>query len=80
MAKKSRRSRRKRRPAAKGTARSGVPASTGENAGIRASGPIGTSASDFATQYSYVYGDLKRIAVIAGTLLAALVALSVLID
>ena len=80
MAKKSRRSRRKRRPAAGGAARAGVPAATGEGAGIRPSGSVGSSASDFARQYSYVYSDLKRIALIAGTLLAALVALSFLID
>jgi len=80
MAKKSRRARRKRKPAAKGAAQAGVPASTGEEAGIRPSGPVGSSASDFARQYAYVYGDLKRIALIAGTLLAALVALSLLID
>jgi hypothetical protein len=80
MAKKSRRARRKRRPAVKDAARAGVPASTGDEAGIRSSGPVRGSASDFARQYSYVYSDLKRIAVIAGTLLAALVALSFLID
>jgi hypothetical protein len=80
MAKKSRRARRKRKPAAKGAARAGVPASTVDEAGVRPSGPAMGSASDFAKQYSYVYSDLKRIAVIAGTLLAALVALSFLLD
>lgn len=35
---------------------------------------------DFAEQYAYVYGDLKRIAIIAGTLLAALVVLSFVIS
>lgn len=44
------------------------------------SAPVGGSAADFSRQYSYVYNDLKRIALIAGTLLAALVALSFLID
>jgi hypothetical protein len=80
MAKKSRRARRKRRPATGSAARAGVPVSTGQGAGTRPSGTVGGSASDFARQYSYVYADLKRIALIAGTLLAALVALSVLID
>jgi hypothetical protein len=35
-----------------------------------------TSGQGFAVQYSYVYDDLKRIALLAGTLLVVLVALS----
>ncbi len=38
-----------------------------------------TSAQGFAAQYSYVYDDLKRIAVLAGTLLVVLIALSFVI-
>jgi hypothetical protein len=35
-----------------------------------------TSGQGFSAQYSYVYDDLKRIALLAGTLLVVLVALS----
>lgn len=80
MAKKSRRARRKRRPTAGDAARAGVPVPTVDRAVTGPSAPVGGSAADFSRQYSYVYNDLKRIALIAGTLLAALVALSFLID
>ena len=78
MAKKSRRAR--RRTTAKDTARTGTAPAAKRTAETGMSGLGGSSAVDFAEQYAYVYGDLKRIAVIAGTLLAALVALSFVIN
>jgi hypothetical protein len=78
MAKKSRRARRRRAPrdvtqiSVASAAREEVPA-----AGVTR--PANAVASGFAEQYAYVYGDLKRIAVLAVTLLAVLFALSFVI-
>lgn len=78
MAKKSRRARRRR--ASGDVARTGVAAGAKEeSAKGRATGPDAGTSSGFAEQYAYVYGDLKRIAIIAGTLFAILVALSFVI-
>jgi hypothetical protein len=78
MAKKSRRARRKRTP--KKTAPTATAVSpTGERAETRPAETGSTSAQAFAEQYSYVYSDLKRIAILAGSLLAVLVALSFVI-
>jgi hypothetical protein len=41
--------------------------------------PVASSAAQFARQYAYVYDDLKRIAIVAGTLFAVLIVLSFLI-
>jgi hypothetical protein len=42
-------------------------------------GPAKPTGIDLAEQYSYVYDDLKRIAILAGTLFAVLIALSFVI-
>ena len=78
MAKKSRRARRK--ATARDTTRTGTAPASKKTDETGISGLGGSSAMDFAEQYAYVYGDLKRIAIIAGTLLAALVVLSFVIN
>jgi hypothetical protein len=79
MAKRSRRARRRKR-APKTTARTAtVPSPTGTRAETQTTGAGSTSAQGFAEQYAYVYSDLKRIAILAGSLLAVLVALSFVI-
>ena len=78
MAKKSRRARRRTTP--RDTARTGTAPAAERTAETGISGLGGSSALDFAEQYAYVYGDMKRIAIIAGTLLAALVVLSFVIN
>ncbi len=73
--KKSRRARRRRATrAAPGPEAVSAPAE-GEGYG---GGPP-EQLIDFAEQYSYVYGDLKRIAILAGALFAILIALSFVI-
>ena len=79
MAKKSRRARR-RRATAGDTARTGTAPAAKKTDETGMSGLGGSSALGLAEQYAYVYGDLKRIAIIAGTLLAALVVLSFVIN
>ena len=78
MAKKSRRAR--RRTTARATGRTGTAPAAERTAETRIGGLGGSSPLDFAEQYAYVYDDLKRIAIIAGTLLAALVVLSFVIN
>jgi hypothetical protein len=78
MARKSRRARRKR--ASRATAPAVTTPSPVET-GAEARGPRGgsTTAQAFSEQYAHVYGDLKRIGVLAGVLFAVLVALSFVI-
>lgn len=52
---------------------------TREGKVVDAERPVVSSAAEFTKQYAYVYGDLKRIAIVAGTLFAGLIALSFLI-
>lgn len=79
MAKKSRRARRRRvsRQAAPALTTPSPTEETG--AKTRGAGAGSTTAQAFAEQYAHVYGDLKRIAILAGTLFAVLVALSFVI-
>lgn len=78
MAKKSRRARRKRR-ATTAPQRGGV--SKAEKAGVvGAPGLVRATGESLAEQYAYVYGDLKRIAILAGGMLAILIALSFVIE
>jgi hypothetical protein len=78
MAKKSRRVRRKR--ASRSTAPATVTPSPIET-GVASRGPGegSTTAQAFSEQYAHVYGDLKRIGILAGALFAVLVALSFVI-
>ena len=78
MARKSRRAR--RRTTTRDTARTGTAPAAKRTAETGISELGGSSALDLAEQYAYVYGDMKRIAIIAGTLLAALVVLSFVIN
>jgi hypothetical protein len=77
MARKSRSAR--RRSAARDSARAATRPLTREGKGVEADMPVASSAAEFTKQYAYVYGDLKRIAIVAGTLFAGLIALSFLI-
>jgi hypothetical protein len=77
MARKSRRAR--RRSAAKKTGGAAVRALPKEPIENRVSKPVASSIAQFGSQYAYVYGDLKRIAIIAGTLFAVLIVLSFII-
>jgi hypothetical protein len=81
MAKKSRRAKKR----AKKTRR--VPAGRPRQAAL-APGPsvaeetetrVGVKAAQLAEEYRYVYSDLKRIAILAATMLAALIVLSFVI-
>ena len=79
MAKK--RTRRARRARAKRAAQEPEAASTPvEREKVNAAGSAEATAIDFAEQYGYVYEDLKRIAILAGTLFAILIALSFVIS
>lgn len=78
MAKKSRRSRSKR-VGKKAVRKVTTPSPIERSAKAPATQVEATAAQGFAEQYAYVYDDLKRIAVLAGTLLAVLVALSLVI-
>jgi hypothetical protein len=75
MAKKSRRARRKRRDRStqSTTASPSIGRDTG---GVPARVPEILSAADFADEYGYVYNDLKRIAVLAGSFMAILILLA----
>lgn len=79
MAKKSRRARRKRqdRPVQRTTT---PPSSAQGAARAQAQEPETLSGSEFSQEYAYVYSDLRRIAILAGTFLCILVLLSFLID
>jgi hypothetical protein len=77
MARKSRSAR--RRSAARDSARAATRPLTREGKCVEADMPVASSAAEFTKQYAYVYGDLKRIAIVAGTLFAGLIALSFLI-
>jgi len=75
--KKSRRARRRRTTRA-------VPGSAGvsglpKSEQVEAATSTRATAMDFAEQYDYVYDDLKRIAILAGTLFVILIALSFVI-
>jgi hypothetical protein len=78
MAKKSRRTR--RRSKAKKVAGAGASALPRETVKNQAGKPGVSSAARLGSQYAYVYDDLKRIAIIAGALLAVLVVLSFVIQ
>jgi hypothetical protein len=78
MAKKSRRARKKRvQRKAEGLVTTPAPAP--RSVKVLDAQAETTSGQGFAMQYSYVYDDLKRIAVLAGTLFVVLVALSFVI-
>ena len=77
MARKSRRAR--RRAAVRDSTRVAARPLPEEPKGVDAGRPAASSAAEFSRQYAYVYGDLKRIAIVAGSLFAALIALRFLI-
>jgi hypothetical protein len=75
--KKSRRARRRRATrATPGPVAVPTPARSKK---VEAARSTRATAIDFAEQYGYVYDDLKRIAILAGTLFAILIALSFVI-
>ena len=75
--KKSRRARRRRTERdAPGPEAVAMPAKIEK---VTAEGYPRPTGIDLAEQYSYVYDDLKRIAILAGTLFAVLIALSFVI-
>jgi hypothetical protein len=78
MAKKSRRAR-SRRASKKGARTATAPSPTEATLRTPATQARATAAQGFSEQYAYVYDDLKRIAILAGTLFAVLVALSFVI-
>jgi len=73
MAKKSRRA--KKRARKKRSAPAGRPKQPAR--GTKA--PTQEKAAELAEEYRYVYSDLKRIAILAGAMLAALIVLSFVI-
>lgn len=75
--KKSRRARRRRAP--KVAARPEAVSTPGEAKKVKAAGPTRGASIDFAEQYGYLYDDLKRIAILAGTMFAVLILLSFVI-
>jgi hypothetical protein len=77
MARKSRRAR--RRSAATKTVRAGVGALPKEAIENKVGKPAASSVAQLGSQYAYVYGDLKRIGIIAGALFAVLLVLSLVI-
>ena len=77
MARKSRRAR--RRSTAKKVTRARSSALPQQAAETEAGKPGASSTTQFGNQYSYVYDDLKRIAIIAGALFAVLIVLSIVI-
>jgi len=77
MAKKSRRARRRRE--IRGAVKRGTVSKPGERTEVEVAGRARRATSGFAEQYAYVYDDLKRIAIVAGTLFAILIALSFVI-
>jgi hypothetical protein len=81
MAKKSRRARKRSRatrPAPPARKTPSQPSSEIAKATPR-SGAITGKTVDFATEYRYVYADLKRIAITAAAMLAVLIILSFVI-
>lgn len=74
---KSRRARRRR--AARAAARPEGVSTLAKERKVKATEPAGATSIDFAKQYGYVYDDLKRIAILAGTMFGALVLLSFVI-
>ena len=81
MAKKSRHARRRKgRPAPKPMPRPKVPSMPKEAAQAPKSGIVPQeSAIDISEEYRYVYSDLKRIAILAGSMLIVLIVLSIVI-
>jgi len=77
MARKSRRAR--RRAAVRESTIVATRLTAREGTVVEADRPVARSAAEFTEQYAYVYGDLKRIAIVAGALFAVLVVLSFLI-
>lgn len=77
MARKSRRARRRR--AARAAARAGAVSTPAEARKAEAAEPGRATTVDFGEQYGYLYDDLKRIAVLAGTMFAILIVLSFVI-
>ncbi len=75
--KKSRRARRRRAP--KVAARPEAVSTRGEAKKVSTAGPAAGTTTDFAEQYGYVYDDLKRIGILAGTMFAILILLSFVI-
>ncbi len=76
MAKKRRSRRRRKKRAPVAAARSAPP--RGEERAEAKAEP-GVEAVPLAEQYPYVYGDLKRIVILAGTMFAILIILSFVI-
>lgn len=74
MAKKSRRGRRRRVARTTARAKSGYGAKAERK--VETAGAGQATSAGFAEQYAYVYDDLKRIAILAGTFFAMLIALS----
>jgi hypothetical protein len=77
MARKSRSAR--RRSAARASARAAAPPVARDGKIADANKPVASSAAEFTQQYSYVYSDLKRIAIMAAAFFAVLIVLSFLI-
>jgi len=77
MVRKSRRARRRR--AKRAAAKAGAAPKPSEGEKAEAAGTARATSIDFAEQYDYVYDDLKRIAILAGTMFAILIALSFVI-
>ncbi len=77
MGKRSRRGRRRR--AARAAASSETEATRRQGKKDEGTGLATTGTIDFGEQYSYVYDDLKRIAILAGAMFAVLIALSFVI-
>jgi hypothetical protein len=77
MARKSRRAR--RRSAAKKAVAAAARAVPKEPIENKVGRPVATSTAQLGSQYAYVYGDLKRIAIIAASLFAVLIVLSFVI-
>ncbi len=77
MARKSRRAR--RRSTAKKAVGAGARALPKEISENNADRPPASSVVQLGSQYAYVYGDLKRIAIIASALFAVLLVLSFVI-
>ena len=78
MAKKSRRARRRR--ATRGAVKRGAVSKPEDRTEVEVAAGPRPATSGFTEQYAYVYDDLKRIAILAGTLFAVLIALSFLIQ
>jgi hypothetical protein len=75
--KKSRRARRRR--AQRVVATPEAPSMLKEERRVVPAGPTRATGIDLGKQYGYVYDDLKRIAILAGTMFAILILLSFVI-